>query len=206
MMGCGKDAPAQPGQQGLVERLIAESLLYMRSRGVYAVHDVVQMTDRELVLQGCRAIRGPIAGYLKPARRVATFVLTVGGEIERKAAHHLERGCRLDGYILNAIGSAAADAAVDALADEIYFRHANPNEALTPPFSPGFCGLPIEEQIPLFTMVDAKAIGVRLLPSMKMEPAKSVSGLIGIGDSEEVEAHGVPCQWCDLQTCNLRHS
>ena len=33
---------------------------------------------------------------------------------------------------------------------------------------------------------------------------KSISGLIGIGPSDLVEAHGVPCQWCDLTTCHMR--
>jgi len=53
-------------------------------------------------------------------------------------------------------------------------------------------------------MVQAKSIGVRLLPTMIMQPIKSVSGLIGIGQSSAVEAHGVPCQWCDLTTCHMR--
>jgi len=205
MLGCDRDTVPRPDHQHLTQRLIAQSLPQIRARGVYTVHDVVRMTDCELSLEGCRLVRGPIAGYLKPARRVATFVVTVGTEIEQMAEQRLRDGCRLEGHILHAIGSSAADAAVDALADEIYFRHANPNEALTPPLSPGFCGLPIEEQIPLFTIVDAKAIGVKLLPSMKLDPVKSASGLIGIGRSEDVESHGVPCQWCDLRTCNLRH-
>ncbi len=110
----------------------------------------------------------------------------------------------MEGYTLDAIGSAAADADADALADAVYWREAGPAEAITPPFSPGYCGLPLDQQISVFAIVNAKEIGVRLLPTMIMQPIKSVSGLIGIGDSQRVEAHGVPCQWCDLTTCHMR--
>jgi cobalamin-dependent methionine synthase I len=204
MMGCGKEGKLRPEHRALVEHLIEESASVIRARGTYAVHPVTRMTDSELVLAQCPPIRGPIAGFLKPATRVAAFVATVGDEIERMADDRLRKGARLEGYILNSIGSAAADAAVDALADIIYFEDANPEEALTPPFSPGYCGLSLDEQISLFAMVNTRPLGVRLLPTMIMQPLKSVSGLIGIGPSNQVEAHGVPCQWCDLTTCHMR--
>jgi hypothetical protein len=204
MMGCRKGAEIRPGHQALVEQLMDETAPMLKARGTYHVYPVSRMTDSELILAGCPPIRGPIAGFLRPAGRVAAFVVTVGEEIELLANERLRSGSKLEGYILDAIGSAAADAAVDALADVIYFEEAKPEEALTPPFSPGYCGLPLDEQISLFAIVNVRSIGVRLLPTMIMQPLKSISGLIGIGNSDEVEAHGVPCQWCDLTTCHMR--
>ncbi len=204
MMGCGKEATVRPEHRALVERLMEETQPLIQARGTYAVHAVSRLTETELLLEGCPPVRGPIAGLLRPARRVAAFVVTVGDEVERLSDQQMRRGSKLEGYILNAIGSAAADSAVDALADIIYFEEAKPDEALTPPFSPGYCGLPLDEQISVFAIVNTKGIGVRLLPTMIMQPIKSVSGLLGIGNSDEVEAHGVPCQWCDLTTCSMR--
>lgn len=204
MMGCGKEGKLRPEHRALVENLIEQSAAYIHARGTYSVRPVSRMTDSELLLEGCPPIRGPIAGFLKPATRVAAFVVTVGDDLEKMSDQRMRQGARLEGYVLNAIGSAAADAAVDALADIIYFEDASPEEALTPPFSPGYCGLPLDEQISVFAIVDARPIGVRLLPTMIMQPIKSVSGLIGIGESAQIEAHGVPCQWCDLTTCHMR--
>ncbi len=204
MMGCKSQINVRREHRVLVEDLIQEAQPLLQARGVYSVYPVRNMTDNELVLEGCSPVRGPIAGFLRPAKRVAAFVVTVGDELERLADERMRRGQKLEGYVLNAVGSAAADAAVDSLADTIYFEEADPEEALTPPFSPGYCGLPLEEQISVFAMVCAKKIGVKLLPTMIMQPIKSVSGLIGIGNSDEVEAHGVPCQWCDLTTCVMR--
>lgn len=203
-MGCRKGASIRPEHRELVERLINETSSMLQPRGTYCVQPVSRMTDSELVLAGQRPIRGPIAGFLRPAVRVAAFVVTVGDKIEQLSTQHMQNGSRLEGFIFNAIGSAAADAAVDALADVIYFEEAAPEEALTPPFSPGYCGLPLDEQISLFAMLNSKAVGVRLLPTMIMQPLKSVSGLIGIGSSDEIESHGVPCEWCDLKNCSMR--
>lgn len=203
-MGCCKGAAVRPEHQALVERLMGETASQIKARGTYCVLPVSRMTDSEMVLDERRSIRGPIAGFLKPAVRVAAFVVTIGEEIELLSSQRMRDGSKLEGFILDAIGSAAADAAVDVMADIIYFEEASPEEALTPPFSPGYCGMPLDEQIPLFAIVNANAIGVRLLPTMIMQPLKSVSGLIGIGSSDEIEAHGVPCEWCDLKNCHMR--
>ncbi|MCL2330510.1 MAG: hypothetical protein FWC56_04320 [Phycisphaerae bacterium] len=204
MMGCRKDAQIDPPEQALLDRLILEAGPLLKPRGIYAIHSVDRMTDSELILENCPLIRGPIASFLRPAQRVAAFVVTVGEGVEELALERDFENAPHESAILNAIGSAAVEAAVDTLADIIYFGDALPNEALTPPFCPGHCGLPIDEQISLFAIINPKEIGVRLLSTMATQPIKSVSGLIGIGPSDQVEAHGVPCQWCDVMTCHMQ--
>ncbi len=204
MMGCRKGQPVRPEVRDLVDRLLAETRELLVPRGIYTMRRVERMADDELVIEGCPPIRGSIAGFLKPARRVAAFVLTVGPEVEHLATRRMDGGATLEGFALNAIGSAAADLASDALSEEVYWREAGPTEGITPPYSPGYCGMALEEQEKLFSIVDAARIGVRLWPTMIMEPIKSVSGLLGIGDAQEVMSHGVPCQWCDLETCRMR--
>ena len=110
----------------------------------------------------------------------------------------------LAGFTLDAVGSAAADATCEAVADHLWEHEARSGEGLTPPFCPGYCGMSIEQQRVLFAVVNSSAIGVELLPTLMMRPVKSISGLIGFGDGQEVESHGVPCQWCDLEDCRMR--
>jgi cobalamin-dependent methionine synthase I len=162
------------------------------------------LTSNRLELEDCPAFEGQIAGFLQPARRVAAFVVTIGDEIERMAEQRMEQGATLEGYVLHAIGSAAADAASDAMADHILWNHASPDEAVTPPFSPGYCGLGLDQQKALFCIVKADLIGVELLPMMIMRPVKSVSGLIGIGDQQQIASHGIPCNWCRIDDCKMR--
>ena len=108
--------------------------------------------------------------------------------------------------MLDAIGSAAVDMAADALAEILRDHEAEAAEALTPPFSPGYCGMPLEEQRVLFSIIQAESIGVKLTTSVFMQPIKSISGLVGIGPREKIDVHGNPCQWCELTECKMRRA
>jgi len=206
VMGYGRKGLPRPEIRDLVHRLVADVRDLIHPQGVYVVREVEQMTDRRLDLRGCRSIRGPIAGFLKPAKRVALFIVTIGDKIERLADRRMQAARTLEGYTFDAIGSAAAEAAADALADHVLWNEANSDEAVTPPVNPGYCGLSLDEQVPLFAVVDARAIGVQLTPGMIMQPIKSLSGLLGIGDHQDVTDHGVPCQWCELTDCRMRRA
>ena len=204
LMGSSHGEPERKDVLEMVNRLLAEATDYLCVRGTYVVRGVVRVAPDVLELEGCPALRGPIAGFLRPAQRVAVFVVTVGGAIER-AAEHCHRGGRAaESFVLHAIGSAAAEAACDAMVEYLWAHETRGDEAVTAPFSPGYCGLPLTEQQTLFSILDASGIGVTLLPSMMMRPIKSVSGLAGIGPANAVEAHGVPCEHCQIDHCRMR--
>jgi len=206
LMGGAHRKPVHPHVLDLANRLLEESAPYLQARAVYLVCNVVRMADTELELDQGLLFCGAIARFLKPTRRVALFVATIGHKIEQLAGQRWLAGEALESYTLQAIGSAATDAAADALVEHLWSHEAGPNEAITPLFNPGYCGLPIEEQKTLFSVIDASPIGVTLLPSMMMRPVKSVSGLVGIGRAGEVGAHGVPCEHCKLQDCQMRRA
>lgn len=204
MMGGAHRRPIESDVLSLVSRLMSEAAPCVQARGVYLIRDVEGMTDRELKLRGCPPFFGPIAKFLRPAQRVAVYVVTIGDAIERRASQWASEGHTVESYTLHAIGSAAAAAAVDALVEHLWTHEAGPGEGVTLPFSPGYCGIPLEQQQTLFSIIDSAAIGVTLLPSMLMVPLKSVSGLAGIGNAKEIEIHGVPCEYCDLERCSMR--
>lgn len=203
-MGCRDESKVREEVRGLTARVLQQARGMLKPRAVYAVRAVERMTDTELKMAGSAAIHGPIAGFLKPAKRVVTFVITVGDAVEKRASALMSDGDMLEGYAWHAIGSAAADDACDSLIQHLLGQEATPDEGITPMFSPGYCGLGIEQQQAIFSIVDAAAIGVKLHDSMIMEPIKSVSGLMGIGPLDQVDVYGVPCQYCELPTCSMR--
>jgi hypothetical protein len=83
-------------------------------------------------------------------------------------------------------------------------RHAETCEALSARFSPGYCGMSLSQQAVLFALVAASGLKVSLLPSMLMQPLKTVSGIVGIGSQKLLEPLGVPCEACDLEQCMMR--
>ncbi|GMU20770.1 MAG: 5-methyltetrahydrofolate--homocysteine methyltransferase [Phycisphaerae bacterium] len=203
MMGCGPGKPHEE-VQAVAGRLLEESGPLLRPRGVYRICEVAGMSDHQLDLVGWPSFHGPIAGFLRPSRRVAVFVVTVGNGTQDLAEEKLKEGDVFEGYALHAIGAAAADRAADAMAEHVKRYEASESEDVTLPFSPGYCGMPLEEQRTLFTIVDGDAIGVKLWPTCIMEPVKSVSGLVGIGPAEQITDHGSPCRYCELDTCKMR--
>ncbi len=204
VMGGVHKVPVRQSLIRMVERHIEEFRQKIHARGVYVIHKVESRTADRLVLRGCPPFEGQIAAFMAPALRVAVFVVTIGDEIELSAERRMEQGATLEGFAIDAMGSAAVDAAADAMADHVLWNNTGPEEAVTPPFSPGYCGLPLEQQQILFSIVDPGPIGVQLLPAMIMRPIKSVSGLVGIGDQESIVSHGVPCEFCRMTNCRMR--
>ncbi len=186
-----------------VDAAIEAAWSRLRPRGAYTVLDVVASDRRSLTLHGGARFAGAIGDYLGAARRAAVFVATAGAEIVRLAEEALRGGDVLGGLIHGAIGSQAAEAAVDALIEDLRAR-IGPDKALSLRYSPGYCGMSLAQQRTIFGLVDARAIGVELLPTLIMKPLKSVSGLVGIGPAEAMGAHASPCDRCPLLDCKMR--
>ncbi|HSW46707.1 MAG TPA: vitamin B12 dependent-methionine synthase activation domain-containing protein [Phycisphaerae bacterium] len=202
-LGNANGEPVRRDIVDMVSRLLSESANCLRVRGVYVIRKVVRLTPMVLELEGGTLFQSSIAGFLRPAKRAAVFVVTVGDGIERAAQQRRADGQEAESFVLHAIGSTAADAACDAIIEYLWAHETSGDEAVTAPFSPGYCGFPLTEQHKLFSALDTSPISVTLLPSMMMSPVKSVSGLAGIGDARQVEAHGIPCENCN-ENCGMR--
>ena len=85
-----------------------------------------------------------------------------------------------DAFIVQAIGSAAIEAWMDDVEDEIRLE-LDPDEELVPRFSPGYGDFPLDYQRTLLSFLDApRRIGVSLTETLLMVPSKSVSAIIGV--------------------------
>jgi hypothetical protein len=204
MRYCGYD-----GQRPLpneVERAIAETVAdaaaHLRPKGTYSLHRVSARSPRSLSF-GAVTIQGQVADFLGQAGRVAAFVVTAGCELAEFVARRA--GDPLRGWALDAFGSWAAEAAADALMRPLALRLL-PDEALTLRYSPGYCGMELEEQRAIFQLAEAASIGVTLLPSMLMQPLKSISGLVGFGPRSSIERERCPCERCPDLGCHMRRA
>lgn len=176
--------------------------MLLRPRGTYSLHAIEAMTARTLTIGGI-TLRGRFGEFLKGARRAAVFVVTAGGEISRRAKARCEAGESLEGLVLDAIGSWAAESAAQALAVRLG-EQLGPGESFTLRYSPGYCGLHLRQQLNLFRLADAGSAGVALTPALLMQPIKSISGIIGLGPRDEVGEHLSPCELCPLADCRMR--
>lgn len=144
-----------------------------------------------------------VARILAQAEYVIAAVCTVGGEIEKRAAHLLELDL-VEGLAMEGVGSAA----VEALANW-FCRHQEEEAArggmqTTTPLNPGMIGWPIEVGQPeIFAILEEPELPVTLNEYAMMRPTKSLSMVLGVGKA--VRAEGIVCDYCQLRdACQYR--
>ena len=173
------------------------------ARAMYRIYPVVGASRHRLELAGGTVFTGRIGEFLGEVEKVAVFLASAGPEIVAAAEAAMQARDFLGGLVFHAIGAALAETMLERTVEHLRAR-LEPGEAITLPYSPGYCGIPLEEQRILFGLLDASRIGVELLPTLIMRPLKTISGLIGIGPAERVRAYGNPCELCPLADCRMR--
>lgn len=168
----------------------------------YTVYPAVNEGPRELKLGGL-TIHGKVASFLAGCERVVVFVVTAGGAISERARAASNSGNVLEAWALDTLGSYAAEATANALSRYLEQR-LGVSGALSQRYSPGYCGMGMNEQSVLFQLVDAAKIGVSLSESLLMDPLKSVSGIVGIGRPGAFATVSSPCELCQLKNCSMR--
>lgn len=186
-----------------IDEILAAAPAALRPRGTYAVYEPSARDRRSLTFSPGLAVKGAVADFLRPARRFAVFLVTAGPEISRRVDAAWNVNDALAALVWDAVGSHGAEGAADALAADLRAR-IGPDEALTLRYSPGYCGMDLAQQQVLFALIDPKPVGVTLLPTLIMDPIKSVSGIYGIGPADAVETSGSPCARCAMQDCRMR--
>jgi hypothetical protein len=205
-VGLRADRPAHRRWYDLLEELLDQTPRVTRPRGIFRIDDVQTLEPGRLVLHSGTEFRGGVSGFLHHSTAIATFVVTIGSGLERLSRRWLAAGQIMKGTIADAIASEMAEAMAGVLHNRVrIWGQANGLE-VTPRYSPGYCGLHVKQQVPLFASLPARDIGVRLTPSCLMLPIKSVSGLIGLGPPDQVNPHAYPCELCDHAECAQRRA
>jgi hypothetical protein len=145
----------------------------------------------------------PPLPYFREADEVAFSVCTIGEQLPSKVVSLFNEGNLVEGTILDAIGSIAADALADKV-NEIINDHAfnNSNET-TLRYSPGYCSWPLSGQSVIFDVLNVDTINVKLTESYLMLPVKSVSFAVNIGPNVSKSAWENRCRTC-RKVCDYR--
>lgn len=177
-------------------------------RATYIVLPVTELSNRRLKVQTSNGhettFNGAIGEFLGAAECLGVFIATAGPGVEQLATELMNDGDPLAGMIVNAVGAERAEAAESVVLDQLRENAREHDFAPTLPYSPGYCGMALVEQRTLFSLFGQADVGVTLTENCLMQPLKSVSGLIGLGPAERVQAFGSPCDRCELYSCSMR--
>ncbi len=153
---------------------------------------------------GMRFSSGKISNYLKGARAIVIFLVTIGEGIENAASSGTKGKEPLEGYLLDRIGSFAVESLAQAVEKKIRKDYLILRKSVSRRYSPGYCDWPIEEQHIIAKILDFSKIGVSLNESCMMRPKKSISAIVAIADKGIFTESGSTCEICEKKDCSYR--
>jgi hypothetical protein len=173
-----------------LEALLASATSLLRPRGAY-------------VLSGrADALR---VGVPRPTERVAFAICTIGPTLEEEQARLSRDGDALGAMILDAIGSAAAEAAADRLHARICAEVQAERLKASMRISPGYGRWDVARQTELLARLPTATLGVRLTSGSMMIPRKSVSFAVLTAEPSD-KTSPARCAACDRNDCPYRRS
>ena len=205
--GAPESPPITPHVAKLVDRLLERSRELLAPEWTWIASPIELDARRNTVicpapLAGTLAVGKLVRSQLAGAEAIAAFVATIGPKLEAESRRLLGKGQPLEGFVLDTIGSIAAEATADRLQEHVSQSVASRGWKTTNRFSPGYCTWMTEDQHALFALLPPNPAGVVLSESSLMKPLKSVSGIIGLGPAVRFEPY--PCEFCSMTACRQR--
>ncbi len=117
---------------------------------------------------------------LENADLVVLVVMSIGAELQRQI-ESMSAEDPFNGFVLDAVAAYMTEAMSEMVWDGFARRYAEDGRSITSFLSPGTKDFSLQQQIVLFDILRPDRIGVQLSDSQLMWPAKSLSGIIGVG-------------------------
>jgi hypothetical protein len=195
---------ADPYVMDTIREYIKRTHNLINPKGGILIKPVVSVSDGILSIANTQFNIGKIvSAQLKHAQYVALFVGTIGNLVEQFSNQLFNESEMLEGYMVNLIGSEAAEATAEYVHQIVMKQSAEDGLRVSNRFSPGYCNWDVGEQFRLFSQFPSSFNEVTLTDSALMNPVKSVSGIIGIG--AKVKNIKYKCSFCTDAKCIYRN-
>lgn len=191
----------------LIDEILTESHNISNIKAQYSIFDDIQfnIVNKSVSINKIDfQIKNIVFNQIKKSDSVALFLCTAGAEIGIRSRKAMQERDFLKGYVYDVVGSEIVEAATDIMQEELEKSISLSGLKITNRYSPGYCGWDVAEQHKLFRFFPANYCGIQLTPSALMDPVKSISGIIGIG--ENVKTNPYTCRMCDMKECVYRRS
>lgn len=171
--------------------------------GGYTLLDAIADSENIYVQDSIFHVGSEIAKYFNNTSRIALFLCTAGTEITNRINELSAQGDLIGAYLLDILGSVMVENAMDKIQENLKMDLSSNGLQITNRYSPGYCDWKVTGQKSLFSFLPDYFCKVSLNESCLMEPAKTVSGIIGIGKKVCFQKH--VCQNCSSFNCMYRN-
>ena len=190
----------------IVERTFGELKDSKEIIGGYRLLDCPEVNVKEGIVNGssgCLHTGRKISGYMQGADQIALFLCTAGKTFTELSHAYQQNSDFLEAFVVESIGSATVENAMDKVQLYLEKEMMNQGKKITNRYSPGYCEWPLSGQRDLFAYIGDHPTGITINESCLMQPIKSVSGIIGIGDEVRKRPYG--CDICNSASCAYRN-
>lgn len=157
----------------------------------------IALAGTDLTVTGARMVR-----RLVGAEQITALAVTCGPALEEAAAAAFARGEYTRGAILDAAGSAAAEALADEVNDSVAAEAQARGYCLLPRVSPGYADWDLTVQPRLLKAAGAENLSIGLTKALLLVPRKSVTAVIAWTKRPRTEESG--CRACPRTSCRYR--
>ncbi len=178
--GAGSD---MEGITALLDDCLAEAENRFEYKVCFAQFPLSIIND-EIDLGFTKTTSHTVRRSLKGCDSLYLFAATVGIEADRLAARYMSI-LPSRALMMQAIGAERIESLCDAFCDDINTELMKDGRFACRRISPGYGDIPLSMQTDIFNVLDCrKHIGLTLNESLLMSPTKSVTAIIGIGQSK----------------------
>lgn len=179
---------------------------YCNIRGGYVIkentdldHKKHRLTIDNILL----SLNKVVSSQIKNSEHIAVFYCTAGEGISQWANQLMNEGDLLKGYAVDTLGTVVVEHAMDKVQRSLNEVMHDLQLKTTNRYSPGYCDWNVSDQHQLFKLFPEGFCDIRLSDTALMDPIKSVSGIIGIG--QHVRFNEYTCNFCSRTDCVLRN-
>lgn len=192
-----------PEVDAMIERCLERLQKVIRPVCVFRTFPVV-FEDGMPVIAGKPTFSKDLARNLAGCREAVLLACTISAEADR-CIRRAESVSSLEGTVMNACGSALAEAYCESLNREITAKYAEQGIHTKPRYSPGYGDLSLSFQKEFFELLNVtKYTGIVLNDSFMMVPLKSITAVIGLAE-DPTDCADSGCETCSKQNdCEYR--
>jgi len=179
-------------------------------RGIYGTFRIERLPDGGFLLPeaGLSLLSRDLEALWQDSEKMTILAATLGNSVDQLVSYLVGSGQYAKAVIADAIGSAAAEAAIEQV-DSIVRKEARQRgKTLTARFSPGYGDVSLDLQKDLVALVGADEIGIEVTEAFILKPRKSVTALLAWSDStsHSAKSEEADCQFCKFKECRFRRS
>lgn len=191
------DEPTVQKVTALMDRLVNEC----NTKFIYKVVDVA-VVDGVIDFGGFLVESKNLAKNLAGCKKAIVFACTIGQSADL-LIRRLSVTSVADSVMINACGSSYAEEYANDCNRGLKEKY---GKGLRPRFSPGYGDFDLKHQHDIVGLLNTpKEIGVTLTDSLMLIPSKSITAVIGVGESE-LDCVLDGCEVCDKKDCLYRRS